>query len=168
MRQVLRAGALGRPRGMGWRGRWEGGSGWGTRVNPWLIHVNVWQKPLQYCKVISLLLIKINEKIYIICLSWRVKVTRMHAVMSDSFVTSWTIAPRAPLSMEFSRQEYWKILGSLLLIEHLSCSEYLSPLYEAFQCALLVQDVSYIWLSETLPLTLLHSAPAVCRLWAKC
>ena len=36
--------------------------GWGTHVNPWLIHVNVWQKPLQYCKVISLQLIKINEK----------------------------------------------------------------------------------------------------------
>ena len=62
MRQVLRAGALGRPRGMGWGGRWEGGSGWRTHVNPWLIHVNVWQKPLQYCKVISLQLIKINEK----------------------------------------------------------------------------------------------------------
>ena len=62
LRQVLRAGALGRPRGMGWRGRWEGGSGWGIHVNPWLIHVNVWQKPLQYCKVISLQLIKINEK----------------------------------------------------------------------------------------------------------
>ena len=62
MRQVLGAGALGRPRGMGWGGRREWGSGWGTRVNPWLIHVNVWQKPLQYCKVISLLLIKINEK----------------------------------------------------------------------------------------------------------
>ena len=28
----------------------------------WLIHVNVWRKPLQYCKVISLQLIKINEK----------------------------------------------------------------------------------------------------------
>ena len=46
---------------------WEGeggerGSGWGTHVNPCLIHVNVWQKPLQYCKVISLQLIKINEK----------------------------------------------------------------------------------------------------------
>ena len=40
----------------------EGGSGWGTHVNPWLIHVNVWQKPLQYCKVISLHLIKINGK----------------------------------------------------------------------------------------------------------
>ena len=62
MRQVLGAGALGRPRGIGWRGRQEGGLGWGTHVNPWLIHVNVWQKPLQYCKVINLQLIKINEK----------------------------------------------------------------------------------------------------------
>ena len=25
-----------------------------THVNPWLIHVDVWQKPLQYCKVIIL------------------------------------------------------------------------------------------------------------------
>ena len=58
MRQVLGPGALGRTRGIGWRGRWEGGSGWGTRVNPWLIHFNVWQNPLQYCKVISLQLIK--------------------------------------------------------------------------------------------------------------
>ena len=33
-----------------WRGKREGGSGWGTHVNPWPIHVNVWQKPLQYCK----------------------------------------------------------------------------------------------------------------------
>ena len=33
MRQVLRAGALGRPRGMGWGGRQEGGSGWGTHVS---------------------------------------------------------------------------------------------------------------------------------------
>ena len=62
MRQVLRAGALGRPRGMGWGGRWERGSGWGTHVNPCLIHVSVWQKPLQYCKLISLQLIKINKK----------------------------------------------------------------------------------------------------------
>ena len=62
MRQVLRAGALGRPRGMGQEGGRRGGSEWGTHVNPWLIHVNVWQKPLQYCKVISLQLIKINKK----------------------------------------------------------------------------------------------------------
>ena len=57
-RQALGLGALGRPRGIGWRGRWEGGSGWGTHVNPWLIHFNVWQNPLQYCKVISLQLKK--------------------------------------------------------------------------------------------------------------
>ena len=63
MRQVLRAGALGWPRGMGWGGRREEGSGWGTCVNPWLIHDNVWQKPLQCCKVISFQLIKINEKV---------------------------------------------------------------------------------------------------------
>ena len=62
MRQVLGPGELGRPRGIGWRGRWEGGSGWGIHVHPRLIHVNVWQKPLQYCKVISLQLIKINGK----------------------------------------------------------------------------------------------------------
>ena len=43
-------------------GRQEGGSGWGTYVNPWLVHVNVWQKPLQYCKVISLQLMKKNGK----------------------------------------------------------------------------------------------------------
>ena len=29
------------------------------------------------------------------------------SVMSDSFATPWTAALQAPLSMEFSRQEYW-------------------------------------------------------------
>ena len=41
----------------------EGGSGWGTHIHPWLIHVNVWQNPPQYCKVINLQLkLKINLK----------------------------------------------------------------------------------------------------------
>ena len=62
MRQALGPDALGRPRGIVWRGRWEGGSGWGTHVNSWLIQVNGWQKPLQHCKVISLQLIKIIKK----------------------------------------------------------------------------------------------------------
>ena len=39
-----------------------GGSGWGLHLNPWLIHVNVWQNSLQYCKVINVQLIKINGK----------------------------------------------------------------------------------------------------------
>ena len=47
MRQALGPGALGRPRGSGWKGRWERGSGWGTHVNPWLFHFNVWQNSLQ-------------------------------------------------------------------------------------------------------------------------
>ena len=47
MRQALGPGALGKPRGSGWKGRWEGESRWGTHVNPWLFHFNVWQNPLQ-------------------------------------------------------------------------------------------------------------------------
>ena len=60
MRQVLGAGALGRPRGMGWGGRWEGGSGWRTHVHPWLIHVSVWQN--HYNIVIRLQLNKFKKR----------------------------------------------------------------------------------------------------------
>ena len=52
--RALKAGALGQPWGMRCGGRWEGGLGWGTHVHPWLIHVNVCQNPLQYCKAIRL------------------------------------------------------------------------------------------------------------------
>ena len=41
--RMLGAGARGRSREMIWGGRWEGGSGLGTHVHPWRIHVNVWQ-----------------------------------------------------------------------------------------------------------------------------
>jgi len=47
---------------MEWGGRWEGGSGWGNTCTLWLIHVDVWQKTPQYCKVISLQLNKIKKK----------------------------------------------------------------------------------------------------------
>ena len=57
-----RAWCPGKTQRIGWRGRWEGGSGWGIHVTPWLIHASVWQNPLQCCEVISLQLIKINEK----------------------------------------------------------------------------------------------------------
>ena len=42
------------PEGWDGEGGESGDSGWETHVHPWLIHVNVWQKPPQYCKVISL------------------------------------------------------------------------------------------------------------------
>ena len=48
---MLGAGALGRPRGMVQRGRWEGGSGWGARVHPWWIHVDVWQNQYNIIKL---------------------------------------------------------------------------------------------------------------------
>ena len=34
-----------------------------------------------------------------------------HSVTSSAFATPWTIARQAPLSMEFSRQEYWSGLS---------------------------------------------------------
>ena len=96
MRQVLGAGALGRPRGMGWGGRWDGGSGWGTHVNPWLIHVNVWQKPLQYCKVISLQLIKIIGKKQIKMIYWN-ELYLLFTQYSSKFL-SWEFSPLPYLS----------------------------------------------------------------------
>ena len=36
---------------MVWGGRWEGGSGWGTRVHPWWIHVDVWQNQYNIVKL---------------------------------------------------------------------------------------------------------------------
>ena len=48
--RVLRAGALGWPRGMIWGGRQERGSWWGTRVHLWRIHVDVWQNQYNIVK----------------------------------------------------------------------------------------------------------------------
>ena len=52
--RALKVSALVQSRGVGWGGRWEGGSGRGTHAHLRLIHVDVWQNPPQYCKVISL------------------------------------------------------------------------------------------------------------------
>ena len=41
---------------------------------------------------------------------WRYGLLFTCQVMSDSFVTPWTVAHQAPLSMGFSRQEYWSPL----------------------------------------------------------
>ena len=64
--RMLGAGAWGRSREMIWRGRWEGGSGLGTHVHPWLIHVNVWQN--QYSTVkqnkVKLKILKKEKKSY--------------------------------------------------------------------------------------------------------
>ena len=48
--RMLGAGALGLPRGMVWGGIREGGSGSGTRVYLWPIHVDVWQNQYNIVK----------------------------------------------------------------------------------------------------------------------
>ena len=48
---MLGAGALGRPRGMVRGGRREKGSGWGTRVYLWWIHVDIWQNQYNIVKL---------------------------------------------------------------------------------------------------------------------
>ena len=45
------AGALGRPRGMVQGGRREEGSGWGTHVYLWRIHVDIWQNQYNIVKL---------------------------------------------------------------------------------------------------------------------
>ena len=57
--------------------------GWGAHVNPWLILVNVWQKQLQYCKVISLQLIKINGKTTTTKTVWYLKWTNKWKIINN-------------------------------------------------------------------------------------
>ena len=108
MRQVLRPGALGRPRGIGWRGRWEGGSGWGIHVNPWLININVWQKPLQYCKVISLQLIKINEK------KKERKVPLIHYRLLGIPTKHWEVSRSRDSTQKCETAHFWPRVGTVL------------------------------------------------------
>ena len=50
---MLGAGALGRPRGIVRGGREEEGSGWGTYVYLWRIHVDIWQNQYNIVKLKS-------------------------------------------------------------------------------------------------------------------
>ena len=43
-------------------GRWRVQDG-GTRVHPWLIHVDVWQKPSQYCNYPPIKIINFQKRI---------------------------------------------------------------------------------------------------------
>ena len=48
------------PEGWGGEGEGSGVQDRGTHVHPWVIHVDIWQKPPQYCRIISLQLKLIN------------------------------------------------------------------------------------------------------------
>ena len=47
-------------------GRWEGDSGWGTRVHLWWMHVDVWQN--QFKKIITTTTKSYQERIFKILL----------------------------------------------------------------------------------------------------
>ena len=134
MRQVLRPGALGRPRGMVWGGRRERGSGWRIHVNPWLTHVNVWQKPLQYCKVISLQLIKINEK----------KKKRRRRAWRG-YTNSCSINPMLKIYSGFI--DWWKLLAAKT--SHDSEHEKVSKYASAVNC-LNLADICVSWFPKSI------------------
>ena len=71
------------------------------------------------------------------------------SVLSDSFVTAWTVACQAPLSMAFPRQEYWR---GLLFPSHGDLPdpgiELMSPVSPELQADSLPQS---LWGSPPLP-----------------
>ena len=113
--------------------------GWGTHVNPWLIHVSVWQKPLQYCKVINLQLIKINGKkksrhyftnkgpfsqtmvfpvVIYGCESWTIKKSECRRI--DAFeLYCWRRLLRVPWTARRSNQSILKEIGPEYSLEGL-------------------------------------------------
>ena len=59
---MLGAGALGQPRGKVQGGRKEEGSGWGTRVYLWRIHVDIWQNQYNTVKLKNKIKFKKKKK----------------------------------------------------------------------------------------------------------
>ena len=59
---MLGAGALGRPRGMVQGGRKKEGSGWGTCVYLWQIHVDIWQNQFNIVKLKNTIKLKKKKK----------------------------------------------------------------------------------------------------------
>ena len=61
------------------------------------------------CYTLTKLIIFMYQKAFSICRNDRSEVKVIMAVLSrvQLFVTPWTVAQQAPLSMGFPRQEYW-------------------------------------------------------------
>ena len=97
------------PKESGGEGGGRGESGWGIHVNPWLIHVNVRQKPLQYCKVISLKLIKINLK----------KKKKKKESSRKTSISALLTMPK-PLTL-WIHNKLWEILKETGIPHHLTC-----------------------------------------------
>ena len=77
---MLGAGALGRPRGMVQGGRREEGSGWGTHVYLWRIHVDIWQNQYNIVKL------KTNKQTNILTV---LEIASLLAQTVDNLVAMW-------------------------------------------------------------------------------
>ena len=108
----------------------EGGSGWGAHVNPWLIHVNVWQKPLQYCKLISLQIIKINGK------------KKKHVFLQEGkhFFKHLLNLTVSVMSEIFPHDDFdsfsWQSIGKYIpvfVVKKVDCSQ-IQPIFEPWDC----------------------------------
>ena len=102
--RMLGAGAWGRSREMIWGGRWEGGSGLGTHVHSWQIHVNVWQN--QY-SIVKQNKVKIKIKKIISKINFKKELSRVFSSTADQkhqfFGTQPSYAPTLT-----STHDYWK------------------------------------------------------------
>ena len=59
---MLGAGALGQPRGMVQGRSREEGSGWGTRVYLWRMHVDIWQNQYNIVKLKTKIKLNLKNK----------------------------------------------------------------------------------------------------------
>ena len=80
-----------------------------THVNPWLFYSNVWQNSLQKKKKQTKPAKKKKKKEYNLSFScWYVQHRHTQLLCCvQLFATPRIVARQTPLSMEFSRQEYW-------------------------------------------------------------
>ena len=101
MSQETQTGAQYQPRGVGWGGRWEGGSTGKGICIPILIHVELWQKTTKFCKAIILQLKNKFKKIKVMIQKKKISVVFSHQL------SVWR----------------WVVL-SVLLISRSSCLKY--------------------------------------------
>ena len=159
---LLGAGALGQPRGMVQGGRREEGSGWGTRVHLWRIHVDIWQNQYNIVKLKN----KIKGKKYN-----KKKENRQHCPHLAVKVEEWLIL-RKPISLCFLHNFYnfYLFIYLFLTVLGLHCcqSSWLLILQfpglnkeKRYSLSILVSVLSrfsYVWLFAT-PWTVDHQAP---------
>ena len=124
---MLGAGALGRPKGMVWRGRREEGSGWGTHVYLWRIHFDIWQNQYNIVKFKNKIKLKKKNLCFFVVQSLS------HVWL---FGTPHTIVCQAPLSFTVSRS-LLQFLSTELVMVAISSSAGPFSFYYCYYLALI-------------------------------